>query len=133
MRQQTLDGTSFYGAEGHFFFGGGLTSVTCKDECGASQTFRFMKLCFGGALGAGVSGGVVMGMDGKQCRSDTYKGWFYEVGASIGPLSAGVDDGVDTGEHGVPGDNRTGVTEISLGVGLGASIKSTYCYYIPLQ
>src|SRR5262249_25637817 len=73
--------STYYGAEGHFFVGTGLTSVTCTDECGHDRTFRFIKVCLGGAVGAGASGGRVMGMSGKKCRADNYRGWFYEAGA----------------------------------------------------
>ena len=75
MRQTNTDTTS-YGAKGHFVFGGGMTSVTCTvstpDECGAKQTLRYAKICFGGAIGAGFGTGVVGNMNGKSCRSGTY-------------------------------------------------------------
>jgi RHS repeat-associated protein len=133
-----MSGTSYFGGEFHFLLGAGLTSVTCKDECGASQTFRYIKVCGGGAIGGSASGGVVSGMEGKQCRSERYEGWFYELGGSLGPLGGGFDDGFDKrggdgpGRH-LPNGNRSGVSELSLGLGLGLEFKSTWCHYWPLQ
>lgn len=74
----------FGGVEGHFFGGAGLTRVTCQDECGKWQTFTYIKLCIGGAIGGGASGGVVTNMGGKSCNKKNYAGWFYESGASLG-------------------------------------------------
>ena len=124
---------TFVGGEGHFFVGGGLSSLTCTDQCGRSQTFRYVKVCGGGAIGAGASAGAVLGVSGKNCRSDTYKGWFYEGGYSLGPLSAGVDVGYNNdGPGGLPG-SLSNVVEGGVGLGFGAMAKSTWCYYIPLQ
>jgi len=113
-----------------------MTSVTCHDECGKKRTFRYVKVCAGGAIGAGASGGLVSGMGGKNCRSSTYAGYFYEAGASAGPASFGVDVGyTDTGGTIPLPVAPSGVNEFGGGVGgfnFGAWFKSTWCYYIPL-
>jgi RHS repeat-associated protein len=127
--------TISFGAEGHYIIGGGLTSVTCTAECGAQRTFRYMKLCFGGAIGAGLGGGLVGNRNGTQCRSETYTGYFYEAGASSGVLSGAFDIGyTDTGGMFPLPNGASGVTETGGGVSLprGALIKSTWCYYFPL-
>lgn len=129
--------TTYYGAEGHFFGGVGMTSVTCHDKCGKKQTFRYIKICGGGAIGAGFGGGLVTGMGGKDCKSSTYAGYFYEGGASFGPWSLGADVGYSDNGGTVPVPTDTsGVNEIGGGLGgfsMGAMFKSTWCYYIPLQ
>jgi RHS repeat-associated protein len=122
----------FYGGEGHFFGGGGLTSVTCRDKCGNPQTFRYWKVCFGAAIGFSGGGGGVIGMDGDNCNADRYKGWFFELGASAGYASAGVDIGYnDDGPFGFAG-SLSGVGEASIGGGFGAKGKATWCYYVPM-
>jgi RHS repeat-associated protein len=123
--------TTYYGAEGHAFLGTGLTSVTCTDECGHDRTFRFIKVCLGGAAGAGFSGGRVMGMSGKKCRADSYRGWFYEAGFSAGRASGGADVGYLGDLTSGPG-LTSGVWEFSGGGGWGAEFKSTWCYYFEL-
>ena len=124
---------TFFGAEGHFFVGAGLVSLTCTRACGKTATFRYLKLCVGGAIGGGASGGGVLGVNGKNCQSNTYKGWFYEGGYSVGPLSAGVDVGYNSDGPGGFAGSLSNVVEGGVGLGLGAMIKSTWCYYIPLQ
>ncbi len=118
--------SGYYGGEFHAIVGFGLTSVTCNDQCGKKKTFSYLKLCIGGALGGSGGGGVVFGMDGENCNPDRYKGWFYEAGVSYGYGSAGFDIGYNND------GSLSGVTEESLGVGFGAKIKSTWCYYFPL-
>ena len=83
----------YYGGEGHFIGGGGLTAVTCTDECGKKRTFRYVKFCVGGAAGVAGGGGVVTGMNGKACRSTTYKGWFFELDGALGYVGGGLDVG----------------------------------------
>ena len=125
--------TTYYGGEGHFFGGGGLTTVTCDDECGKEKTFRYMKVCFGGAIGFSGGGGVVGGMSGTQCNRDTYKGWFFEMGGSYGYGGGGVDIGYNSdGPFGLPG-SLSGVNEGGVSGGFGAKGKATWCYYIPLD
>jgi RHS repeat-associated protein len=132
MTSGALPDANFYGAEAHFFGGGGATSVTCTDECGKKRTFRFAKVCLGGAMGADFSAGYVTGMEGLKCRADSYKGYFYEAGASWGYGSGGADFGYNSnGPFGGPG-SLSGVNEGSLGFGLGFRLKSTWCYYIPI-
>ena len=126
--------TTYYGGEFHFLLGFGLTQVNCKGECGQSQTYRYLKVCFGGAIGGGFGGGLVHGMDGKTCRSETYAGYFYEAGASLGPWSGGFDIGYnDTGGLIPLPNGPSGVAEGGFGPGFGARLKSTWCYYFPLQ
>jgi RHS repeat-associated protein len=126
-KPKPLPPASFYGAEGHLIGGAGLTSVSCTDACGKKQTFRYLKLCGGGAAGASFSTGYVTNMSGPTCKSDTYAGWFFEVGGSVGPVSGGIDVGyTSTG-------SLSGVNEASLGGGFGARASATWCYYIPLQ
>jgi len=119
---------TYYGAELYFFTGGGLTSVTCNDECGQKRTFRFIKICpFGAAVGGSGGLGAVYGMNGTSCRAGNYRGWFFETGFSAGPLSFGADFGyTDTGSY-------SGVNEVSGGFGFGGKFKATWCYYIRLD
>lgn len=92
----------------------------------------FLKVCFGGAIGGSGGGGAVFGMDGKSCRAEDYKGWFYEAGFSVGYATEGADIGYNSdGPFGMPG-SLSGVVEGSIGGGLGAKVKSTWCYYIPI-
>jgi RHS repeat-associated protein len=128
----TSDTTTYYGGEFHFFLGGGLSSVRCKDSCGKMQTFRYAKVCVGGAVGGGLSTGVVGGMSGVTCNSDRYAGWFYELGGSLGPLAGGADDGFNNNRYYLP-TGRSGVSEVGIGLGFGFEFKSTWCYYVPLQ
>ena len=119
--------TSYYGGEGHFFLGGGWTSVTCTDECGEMQTFYYVKTCLGAAAGAGAGMGLVSSMGGTSCRSDTYEGWFFELGGCYGPACGGYDIGyTNTGGH-------SGVNEDGIGPGWGEQFKVTWCYYWLLQ
>ena len=130
-----LDLSSMYGAEGHFLIGGGLAAVNCVDECGQERTFRYLKVCGGGAMGISGGAGIVTGMDGKNCRSDNYKGYFYEIGGAIGYLSAGADIGYTNGGAGGLPDGLSGVNEYHGGPGTkwGVQFKSSWCYYFPLQ
>ena len=123
--------TSYYGGEGHFFLGGGLTKVTCTDECGKKQSFRYWKVCFGGAIGISGSSGLVGGVNGKSCRQENYAGYFYEAGASFGIFGVGGDVGY-TGAFGELPGGTSGVDEGSFGFGWGVSFKSSWCYYFPL-
>jgi RHS repeat-associated protein len=123
--------TGYFGAEGHFFGGGGLTSVTCFDGCGKKKTFRYVKVCLGGAMGAGLGGGNVTGMSGASCRADSYTGWFFETGFSKGVVSGSADFGYSSGPFGLPG-LPSGVNEGGLGLGLGFKLKASWCYYIQI-
>jgi hypothetical protein len=91
-----------------------------------------MKVCVGGAIGGSASAGVVSGMTGVNCNSDRYAGWFYELGGSFGPFAGGADDGFVNNRYNLP-THRSGVSEGSIGLGLGLQFKSTWCYYVPLQ
>jgi hypothetical protein len=123
--------STFFAAEGHFIFGGGLAEVSCTDECGKRQTFRFMKVCIGGAAGGSFGGGLVTGLDGGNCKAGNYQGWFAEFGASYGIGSGGVDIGFNKTESNVP-YGTSGVNEGHVGIGFGAKLKATWCYYIPI-
>jgi hypothetical protein len=91
--------------------GGNLATAT--DARGAVAACVY-KVCFGGAIGGSVSGGVVQGMDGKQCRSDRYEGWFYELGGSVGPLSGGLTmDSIRSEAMGPVGMRRTVTVRVS--------------------
>jgi len=127
------DATTYYGGEFHLFLGGGFTSVRCKDSCGTWQTFRYVKVCLGGAVGGGASTGVVGGMSGQTCNSDRYKGPFYEAGASFGPIGGGFDDGFNNNRYYLPTGQRSGVSEVGVGLSFGFEFKSTWCLYVPLQ
>jgi RHS repeat-associated protein len=122
----------YYGGEGHFFLGGGLTSITCTTECGKKQTFRYWKVCLGAAVGASASGGVTGGLEGKSCRQENYAGYFYEAGVATGYAGTSLDIGY-TGQFGHIPDGLSGVKETGAGLGLGVLFKSTWCYYFPLQ
>jgi hypothetical protein len=126
--------TTFVGGEFDLFGGFGLTSVTCQDECDNFQTFRYLKVCGGLAAGGSANAGFVSNMSGKSCRSDTYKGWFKEYGASIGFLGGGADFGYNSdGLFGLLPGSESGVNEGGMGFGFGASLKFSWCYYLPLQ
>jgi RHS repeat-associated protein len=121
--------TRFGGGEAHFIVGMGFSVVKCKDECGKWRAFHYWKWCFGAAAGFSGGGGIVFGMNGKNCRSETYEGWFGEVGGSLGPVSGGADVGYDNaGPLGLPW-HPTGVIEGSGSVGLGIEGKATLCWY----
>jgi RHS repeat-associated protein len=149
-RMGGVDQSFYYGGEGYLgIVGGGLTSVTCTDECGHKQTFRYIKICGGLALGAAASGGGVGGLQGKQCRSESYARYFAEVGGTAYVFGGGFDIGLtDTGsgENGGNGSGRkgpripvpngfSGVNEVGLGVGtsVGWMGKAVVCWYIALQ
>jgi RHS repeat-associated protein len=118
---------TYYGGEFYFLAGGGLTSVTCKNECGAPQTFRYVKVCpLGAAVGGSGGAGLVTGMTGKACDPSNYAGWFFETGGSLGPLSIGADFGYNSD------GSLSGVNEGSAGFGFGAKFKAIWCYYIPI-
>jgi hypothetical protein len=118
---------TYYGGEFYFLAGGGLTSVTCKDQCGAKKTFRYIKVCpFGAAVGGSGGAGMVSGMTGKACDPSNYAGWFFETGVSVGPLSFGGDVGYNSD------GSLSGVNEVSAGFGIGARFKAIWCYYIPI-
>jgi hypothetical protein len=131
--------TTFFGGEGHFGIGGGLTSVTCTDECDRKQTFRYLKICGGLAFGGGATGGVAGGMNGKACRSKSYEGYFAEFGYTAAFTSGGFDLGLTETDRKIPllgiglPNGMSGVNEMGGGPGLGAGAKATLCYYIPLQ
>jgi len=133
------DSTTYIGGEFNYGVGGGLTTVRCKLECGKEQVFRYVKICIGGAAGGGATAGMVGNMSGPACRSDTYKGWFFEGGYTAWGLSGGVDIGFNETDWKVPGAGvglpfgMSGVNEAGAGPGLGAGVKATWCYYIPLQ
>jgi hypothetical protein len=99
-----------------------------------------MKICIGGAAGGGATAGMVGNMSGKACRSETYKGWFFEAGYTAPwGLSGGIDVGFNETDWHVPGTGvglpygMSGVNEGGAGPGFGAGFKATWCYYIPLQ
>ncbi|MGH8051990.1 MAG: RHS repeat-associated core domain-containing protein, partial [Arenimonas sp.] len=96
-------GTIFGGAEVHYVVGWGLTSVSCIDECGKKQTFRYQKVCIGGAAGAGATVGMVGNMNGKKCNSKTYEGYFAELGYTAGLVSGGFDLGFNESDWKIPG------------------------------
>jgi len=131
--------TTYFGAEGQFLFGGGLTSVTCTSECGQKQTFRYLKICSGLAFGGSASAGTVGGMNSKSCRSSTYAGYFAEFGYTGAYVAGGVDWGLTETAWKIPGlgiglpNGLSGVKEVGIGPAVGAGLKGTLCYYIPLQ
>ena len=114
---------TYVSIEAHFGIGIGYSYVTCCDEDGNRRGIHFLKICIGPAVGAALSVGVVTKLSGKDCRGDNYKGIFFEIGASAGPVSVGVDVGI------APDGLPSGVNDIGGGVGLGAQWKVTYCYY----
>jgi len=127
----------YVGGEVHFFVGYGRTVVFCTDECGYKHQFLFRKVCFGGALGASIGGGLVRGIDGKKCKPETYEKWFYEAGltvptGAIGRVTVGVDVGYDDYNWGLPGW-PTGVVEGGIFPGYGFKVKSTWCKYTYLR
>jgi len=114
----------FVGFEIHFVVGYGQSSVSCCDEELDRREFMFIKSCIGGALLIGFQGGLVLGLDGANCSYDTYDGWFYEGGGSLGPWGLGVDIGYnDDGSF-------SGVGEIGPSLGGGAvGFQSSWCFY----
>ena len=124
---------SAVGFEGHFILGGGISIVQCKDKTGCPRVMTFWKTCLGGAAGGGASP-MVVNMSGERCDPSFYSGWFYELGASIGTIGAGVDVGYGSfDENGfgsiIPG-SPNGTIEGGAGIGRGlVNFKSTWCYY----
>ena len=120
----------YYGAGGF-----GRTKFTCTDKCNKKHTYIYKKICVGNALGIGLSGGVVLGTSGENCKPENYAGWFFEGGYSLGPLSAGVDVGFNEDGPQIPGtslrlpNTPSNVIEAGLGVGAGAPTKGVFCYY----
>jgi RHS repeat-associated protein len=117
--------------------GGGVTWITCYDECGKKQSYRYYKICLSGTSGAGASLGMIAGMEGSKCRKDRYAGYFGELGSSFGswPLTWGADFGFNNAN--IPGNNGwplpgspSGVSEYGLGLGT-PGLKVAGCYYIP--
>jgi hypothetical protein len=113
--------------------------VTCTDECGKEQTFRYIKVCIGGAAGGGFSAGIVDNMDGKSCRVGTYAGWFGEFGYTAPwGVSGSGDVGLGETDWKIPGlgvglpYGTTGVNESGVGGGIPAGGKASFCYYIPI-
>jgi RHS repeat-associated protein len=118
---------SYVGGEAHFFIGYGRTAVNCEDECGKERTMVFRKWCFGGAIGAGIGGGLVRGVDGSKCKPSSYEGWFYEAAAAVGIGIAGAGVGVDIGYE--DDGSFSGTVEGGVHSGYGAKVKSTWCRY----
>jgi RHS repeat-associated protein len=117
--------------------GGGISWVTCYDECGKKQQFRYRKICLSGTTGAGAAIGVISGMDGAKCRKGNYAGYFGELGSSILdlPITLGGDLGFNPAN--IPGNNGfplpgkpSGVSEYGLGIGT-PGLKSALCFYVP--
>ena len=119
--------SNFLASELHFFVGMGGIKVSCCDEKKSRRTFKFNKICIGGAIGGSISTGVISGLSGKKCRSNFYAGWFYELGGSVGPVGGGVDYGYNSD------GSLSGVNEGGVGGGFGAYVKSTWCYYVYVE
>jgi len=109
--------------------GAGLNKVTCCTEDGTYRTMKFYKVCHGGMVSAGAYGGTVEGMDGESCKPETYAGWFWEWGFSVGPVSGFYDVGLKGDDwnplsvepvgplgFGWPKDPWSGVSEWGLGI-----------------
>lgn len=110
----------FGGSDSPLGGGGGITYVCCCLEDDTRVSMVFTKKCTNSiALGAGISAGLVTGLD-EVCSADDYSGWFLETAA--GPVNA--DFGM-----GKPKDwnSRTGVNEAGFGAGMGGGVS--YCYY----
>jgi len=114
------------------FTGIGYSEVHCTNECGTEKTFKYMKVCGGVGAGVGVSNGQVLGMGGKKCNRDSYKGYFVETGVSYGPASLGGAFGLNADENYLPTAELSHVDEVTWGVGLGAK-PGMLCYYIPMN
>jgi hypothetical protein len=114
---------TFLSAEFHVILGLGYSAVACCDENDDLRNFHFFKVCYGVNASASVSGGAVTGLSGKDCRSDRYKGVFYEFSGSLGPIGLGVDLGI--------GDDNslTGVNDFGGGFGVGLPVGVSWCYY----
>ena len=112
---------TFWGAEVNVGIGGGLTVVTCQDECGEEREMAFAKVCIGLALNASGGGGFVTGLDGKDCNPDTYDEWFFETGVAFGYVGGSLDVGLPF----------SGLVEAGGAFGLGVQFGS-FCYYIYL-
>ncbi len=124
----------FIGGEGHgpvgggATIGGGLTYVQCCDDKGAKKKMTFIKVCSGTSTGGSVIGGAVFGLDGKNCQSDRYSGWFLELNASFGAFgSVGVDIGFEKSQTTSWPSDLSGVWEGGLGAGKG--FGASLCHY----
>ena len=107
------DVDTVYGWEANFILGGGVTYVTCQDDC-TEYTLKFVKICIGASAGITGSLGTVVGLD--QCDPSTYEGLFLELGAAAAGFFGGF---LDIGD---------GVYEGGLALGIGFQISG--CYYI---
>ncbi len=133
--------TGFFGGEIQFPFpwpflgnsaGGGVTVVTCKDECDELRTFVFKKYCGGASQGWQVIVGGVQNMDGKKCRAKSYSGYFFEFAAGIGGVSTGIDIGLTDDNGNYLPDGLSGVNEGGIGPG-SSGLGWQICYYIPID
>jgi len=138
------------GFEGGLLAGYGRSKVTCCTEDGTYRTMTFEKYCLGGIVGMGAYAGTVKGMDGPNCKPETYAGWFLEFGASIGPVSGFYDAGLEGDDwnplsvepvglgFGWPRDPWSGVSEWGLGISKSLlqwkrlSAKCALCRYTHL-
>ena len=122
-------GTTVFGP---LAIGGGGTIVACRDECDKLHRFKYLKVC--GGLSTGTYGsafiGKVFNMDGKQCRPDSYSGYFVEFSAGLGVAGGGVDIGLTQDENHIPG-GPSGVNEIGGGLSnTGGSAMLCYYFYM---
>ena len=113
------DVDTYVGGEFNGIAGGGVTFVTCQEECGNKRTMVFVKFCIGAAIGGSAGAGFIDGLNGPNCRPDVYDEWFFETGIAVGPFGGSVDIGLPDG----------GVIEGGPTVGAGFQIAS-FCYYV---
>ena len=80
----------------------------------------FKKKCIGAVAGVSASTHVLTNMNGSNCPNG-YAGWFFEYGASIGPVGGSGEVGI-----GGSGDQINGG---GGSIGVGIPIQAMLCYY----
>jgi RHS repeat-associated protein len=124
-------GSHSVGWEFGFLLGGiGKTKVTCHN----GQRTRYMvfeKACFGLMLNLNMGLSALHGMDGPNCKPESYSGWFFEAALGTASLSADIHIGIepDPMDPTNIGYIPTGVWEHGGSVGIGAPLKGGWCKY----
>ncbi len=118
---------SFASVEGHAGIGAGYAVVQCCDEAGDLNFFYFNKWCGGFTFGVSLIAGSVINLDGEDCDPSNYSGYFVEIGGGAGLLAGGVDIGFSS-DGWIP-TGPSNVNEAGFGIGLGAPIGVSVCWY----
>ena len=108
----------YWGYEWNIIYGEGHTVVVCQEECGKERKMLFEKVCFGAAFGISGGGGIIAGLDGEECKPETYEDWFFEAGFNTPYGGWSIDVGIFP----------FGVVESGPTIGMGGQFGS-FCKY----